>query len=338
MSYLLNPKDIEEVNGWFDELKLALGLSLKADRGRVLASVRKREEEREKSEADQQLVANYMSYKFWGDLVAAAGKAGEELVVAVELSREFLEVPTGWVLGTGKPTYDKAKKHLPQTQALVKKVFAYLEGKREEWTDESIEQEKKSVTDAFLESEGWEQLNQSLWEYYREVPEPLDPAEVWLEAADQCRTTLERSRELPPIVVTELLDYAEAEGVEITKKEADWVRKSDYAERLWFNYLICAYLTKERRPDDKLFLEVKEKVLEAAKLGELCATNRENPSIKVGERVWDKKATLGELEMAYVAYKDAAAEENFRSFTASQPTVKDKVMAALGKGLAEKTH
>ena len=323
MSDLVKEKlldELAELNRWFAEVKVALGLNPKADRGRVLASVERLCEEREEAKKEQQLVASYYSYKFWGDLVAAAKRAGEGLVAEVELPKEFLEVPTRWLLGEGKPNYDTAKKQLATTQRLVKKVFAFLEGEREAEGDEWVEENRKDVTEAFLESHGSEALNLRLWEYYKQVePEP-DPSEVWLQAAEQSRATLVTSEKLPPVAVTELLEYAEVEGVEATKKFVETLKTSTYTASHWFDYLLCAYLEKQQRPETELShadrWKLASDVREAAKLGTLY-------NEVVG--AWDETTTLTDLATAYNTYKAKVDD------TTTWDEVKEALLEALGR-------
>jgi hypothetical protein len=332
MSNLVKEKlleELSELNDWFSRVKTALGLSQKADRGRVLANLERLGEEREEAKREQQLVASYLGYKFWGDVVAAAVKAGEELVVAVELPAECCEVPTYWVVGEGKPSYDTAKKHLPETQRLLKKVLVFIESRREVEGDEWADENRQLVIDAFVESHGWKELNQRLWEFYKEVePEP-DPSEVWLPAAEESRDTLERSTKLPPFAVTELLDYAELEGVEVSKQGAEVKARSSNPASWWFDYLLCAYLTKEQRPEHDLVLKVADEALQAARLGTLYTTEGRNTATGLLESVWDPTTTLSDLAAAYSVYTVGVKEAN------SWDELEDAVREALGRQPAE---
>lgn len=332
MSNLVKEKlleELSELNDWFSRVKAALGLSQKADRGRVLASLERLGEEREEAKRQQQLVASYLSYKFWGDLVAAAAKAGEELVVAVELPVECCEVPTYWVKGEGKPSYDVAKKHLPETQRLIRKVLVFIESRREVEGDEWADENRQLVIEAFLESHGWKELNQRLWEFYKEVePEP-DPSEVWLPAAEESRDTLERSTKLPPFAVTELLDYAEAAGVEVTKQLADWWEAGEHREAQLFSYLLCAYLTGEQRPEHEVLLKVTNNAMQAAKLGTLYDPEGKEAGTGLKEGVWDPTTTLSDLATAYSTYTTGFEDDK------SWDELEDAVRGALGRQPAE---
>jgi len=332
MSNLVKEKlleELSELNDWFSRVKAALGLSQKADRGRVLANLERLGEEREEAKREQQLVASYLGYKFWGDVVAAAVKAGEELVVAVELPAECCEVPTYWVKGEGKPSYDVAKKHLPETQRLIRKVLVFIESRREVEGDEWADENRQLVVEAFLESQGWKELNQRLWEFYKEVePEP-DPSEVWLPAAEESRDTLERSAKLPPFAVTELLDYAELHGVEVSKQGAEVKANSSNPASWWFDYLLCAYLTEEQRPEHEQVLKVAGEALKAARLGTLYTTEGRNAVTGLFESVWDPTTTLSDLATAYSTYTAGLREDK------SWDELEDDVREALGRQPAE---
>lgn len=328
MTDLVKEKLLEELtdlNRWFSEVKAALGLSPKADRGRVLASLIRLCEEQEEAREQQHLVASYCSYKFWGDLVAAAAKAGEELVVAVVLPEECLEVPKDWCYGPGKPGYDTAVKHLPKVQKLMKKVLAFIESKRTEYGDEWAEENKQLVVEAFVESSGWEQLSQKLWEFYREVEPEQDPSEVWLQAAEESRRALELSPKLPPVAVTELLDYAELQGVEVSKKGAEAKAESSYPASFWFDYLFTACVEDSVRPEGKSVLDVADRLYKAAEAGGLTAVEKAAGS-GVEETVWDPTTRLEDLLTAYKVYGEVTQRAGI-----SHNAVKDAVREALGK-------
>lgn len=328
MTDLVKEKLLEELtdlNRWFSEVKTALGLSPKADRGRVLANLERLHEEKEEAREQQQLVASYCGYKFWGDLVAAAAKAGEELVVAVVLPKECLEVPRDWCHGPGKPSYDVAVKQLPRVQKLLKKVFAFIESKRAEYGDEWAVENEQLVIQAFVESSGWEQLSQKLWEFYKEVePEP-DPSEVWLPAAEESRRALELSAKLPPVAVTELLDYAELKGVEVSKKVAKVKEESSNPASFWFDYLFAACVEGNLRPGPETVLDAADRLYKAAAAGELTTVEKATGT-GLTETVWDPTTTLEDLLTAYKVYGEATQKEN-----ASWNYVYDTVKEALGK-------
>jgi hypothetical protein len=322
-------EELTDLNRWFSEVKAALGLSPKADRGRVLASLGRLCEEKEEDKEQQQLVASYCGYKFWGDLVAAAVKAGEELVVAVVLPEACLEVPRKWCYGPGKPDYNTAQKHLPKVQKLTKKALAFIESKRTEYGDEWAEENNQLVIEAFVESSGWEQLSQQLWEFYKEVePEP-DPSEVWLQAAEESRGALDLSAKLPPVAVTELLDYAAEQGVEVSKQGAEVKEESSNPASFWFDYLFTACVTATLRPDGKSVLNVTERLQKAAAAGGLTSLEKAAGS-GIQETVWDPTATLADLLTAYKVYGEATAQEK-----ASWNYVNDTVREALGKAPVE---
>ena len=316
--------ELTELNSWFSEVKAALGLSPKADRGRVLANLERLCEEKEEAREQQQLVASYCGYKFWGDLVAAAVKAGEELVVAVELPKECLEVPVGWAYGTGK-SYDLALKQLPKAQKLLKKVFAFIETKRAECGESWAEENKQLVTEAFVESESWEQLSQELWEFYKEVEPEQDPSEVWLQAAEESRRALELSPKLPPVAVAELLNYAELQGVEVSKQGAEVKNTSSNPASFWFDYLFTACVEENLRPDAKSVLDTADRLSKAAATGGLTSGEKA-AGTGLKETVWDPTTRLEDLLTAYSVYGEVTQQQG-----ATHNAVTDAVRKALGR-------
>lgn len=317
-------EELTELNSWFSEVKAALGLSPKADRGRVLANLERLCEEKEEAREQQQLVASYCGYKFWGDLVAAAVKAGEELVVAVELPKECLELPFGWAYGPGK-SYDLALKQLPKAQKLLRKVFAFIETKRPEYGESWAEENKQLVTEAFVESESWDQLSQELWEFYKEVEPEQDPSEVWLQAAEEGRRALELSAKLPPVAVGELLDYAELHGVEVSKQGAEVTKASSYPDSFWFDYLFAACVEENLRPDAKSVLDAADRLCAAAAAGGLTSVGTATGT-GLKETVWDPTTRLEDLLTAYRVYGEVTQQKG-----ATHDAVTDAVREALGK-------
>ncbi len=321
--------ELAKLNEWFDDLRSDLECAPTADRGRVRARLVERLAELERFEEETALVASFCGYQSWGYLIRAARLAGEEVVVTVELPKEFLEVPTGWCYGPGKPDYNTASKQLPKTQKLVKRVFAFIECKREVEGEEWVEENKQLVTEAFLESEGWSQLEEDLWKFYKEVePEP-DPSEVWLTAAEQSRESLELSTTLPPVAVNELLEYAELEAVEVTMQTADWKEQSNQRDLQWFSYLLCAYLTKKQRPDSGLVLKVGEEAREAAALGLLYDNEAIDKTTGLKQGTWDPTTTAKDLATAYYAYKEGLEK------TVSWDELRSTIRTALGKEQAK---
>jgi hypothetical protein len=321
-------EDLTDLNRWFSEVKAALGLSPKADKGRVLASLVRLCEEREQDKEQQQLVASYCGYKFWGDLVAAAVKAGEGLVVAVKLEEDYLEPPYDWGWGPGK-SYDKAMKELGSVQKLVRKVKALIERKREEEGDEWADNCNAEVLKAYKESKDPNLLKDELWTYLNGVEPEQDPSEVWLQAAEESRGALELSTKLPPVAVKELLDYAEEQGVEVSKQGAEVKEGSSNPASFWFDYLFTACVTATLRPDGKSVFDVTARLQDAATAGGLTSLEKAAGS-GLQETVWDPTATLADLLTAYKVYGEATAEEN-----ASWNYVNDTVREALGKAPVE---
>jgi hypothetical protein len=324
--------ELGKLNDWFDEVRSDLECVPTADRGRVRARLVERLAQLEAFEKETALVASFCGYQGWGYLVRAANLAGEEAVVAVELPKECLEVPTGWCYGAGKPDYNTALKHLPKTQKLLKKVLVFIEGKREVEGDEWAEENRRLVTEAFVESQGWSELEEELWKFYKDIePEP-DPSEVWLQAAEHSRATLISSEKLPPIAAAELLDYAEAAGVEATKQFVELNKATNYPDQHWFSYLLCAYLTKQQRPDHELCFAVTRDVSQAAEFGTLYDAKAKDAATGLKKGAWDPTTTLADLATAYNTY--TARDGEMKSFD-DWDELEEAVRNALGRQPAE---
>lgn len=207
----------------------------------------------------------------------------------------------------------------------MKKVFAHVESKRAEEGDEWAEENKQLVTEAFVESESWDQLSQELWEFYKEVePEP-DPSEVWLQAAEESRRALELSAKLPPVAVAELLDYAELHRVEVSKQGAEVKRESSYPDSFWFDYLFAACVEENLRPDAETVLDAADRLCAAAAAGGLTSVGKA-AGTGLNETVWDPTTRLEDLLTAYKVYGEVTQQKG-----ATHDAVTDAVREALGK-------
>ena len=327
MSDLVRQKlfdELAELNEWFAALRTSLDLSPKADRGRVMACVSKLATDLAEMKREQALVARHYRYDSWGYLVRAARESGEEAALDIELPKETLEVPVGWCYGEGKPDYSKARKQLPATQRLVRKALAHIEELREVEGTEWAESTKKQLIETFVESTSWNELEEELWKFTNGIEDEPDPSEVWMQAAELATRSFEASNYLPPTAATELLEYSEEVGVEVTKKEAEWKESSNKADVSWFDYLLCAYLLKEVRPDLELVWETRKEVIEAAALGQLY--DRQVPNSTGLKGVWDPSTTLEDLGRAHNAYKAAQREDT------TWTDLEKAVLKALGKG------
>ena len=255
---LLPEKELQAVESWFASLKEALGVSQNADRGRVLASVKKLVDEKESYDREKRVVAQAYGYARWGDLYSWAS---EKLVATPEvaLPEVFSRPPNGWVLRPGGD-YDKAEKRLVKTLRRVKEVWAYLESEvatdptAKEWAAE----QRAFFVELFDNSKDPEKFDRSCVAFVRNYEEE-DPASSWVGVAEEAAAALDRYYDLPLVVVSELVVYAKDTGVEATKEGVEWTRQTQNPALHWFNYLLTSYLYQNNRSG-------REKVEEVAKL------------------------------------------------------------------------
>ena len=145
---LLPDNELRAVEEWFAELQAALGCKPTADRGRVLAAVRKLKEEAATYAEEKRVVAKATGHQRWGDFYnECASKLGK--TPEVELPDVFSNPPVGWLVGTGK-SWDKAVKRLTKTQSLLKKTWAAIEqnAKEENWEPGEEEESKRKIMSA----------------------------------------------------------------------------------------------------------------------------------------------------------------------------------------------
>ena len=244
---LLPENELQAVEAWFSDLKEALGVSRNADRGRVLASVKKLVADNDSYDQEKRVVAAALKYKRWGDLYTMAS---QQLLATpeVELPEVFSQPPNGWVFKPGGD-YDKAQKRLVKTRLRVKELWAYLDGEVAANPDDAewAAEQKAFFVELFEKSTEPEEVELSCVAFIRGYEEE-DPATTWVEVAGEAAAMLERSYDLPLTVVRELVSYTEDAGVEATKKVVELTRgRRNPAER-WFDYLLTAYLYQNNRP------------------------------------------------------------------------------------------
>jgi hypothetical protein len=297
---LLPERELKAVEAWFADLKEALGVSESADRGRVLASVRKLVADNESYNNEKRVVTAAFAYNRWGDLYTWAK---EKLVAVpeVELPEVFNEPPNGWVFRPGGD-YDKAQKRLVKTRLRVKELWAALDREvaadptDSEWA-ESIKAQAVEEFIASTEAENFDKLCLAFVRGYEEE----DPGEVWVEVAGEATATLELDADLPVEVVSELLSYAGETGVEAQRKVVEATRNRRNPARCWFDYLLTAYLYKNTRPDEQTVFEVGRLFREATDLlecfEEVSADDATLPSHFKKNR-YDPTLTLKELTEA----------------------------------------
>ena len=291
--------ELEELNAWFAEAKRQLGMSQKADRGRVMASISKLAGEIERMKEEQLLVANYYNYADWGYIVRAAKDGGAEKAYAIELPDECKKLPTGWVLREGGLDYGVAMKLLPKVQKLIIQALAHIEKVKDEEEDGWAEATRAGLIEDFVSSTDPDALIEALFMFVNDVAEE-DPETTWVGAMDWARGALEKAGDLPLLAVEELLTYAEEEGVEITKRQLDLIENSDFGAYKWFDYLLTNCLRKSTRAtaeEVEEITELKQKALDLWKCYEVVSANDPNrPTLT--KRVYAPSVSVAMIEVA----------------------------------------
>lgn len=317
------------VEAWFSDLKEALGVSPKTDRGRVLASVRKLVADNDSYDEEKRVVATALKYKRWGDLYTWAS---QQLVATpeVELPEVFSEPPNGWVFRPGGD-YDKAQKRLVKTRLRLKELWAALDAEvaadpsNQEWA-ESIKAQAIKEFETSREASEFDQLCLAFVRGYEEE----DPATTWVEVADEAAALLERDYDLPAVVASELLSYAEVTGVEATKKVVTMTRGLQNPAAAWFDYLLTAYLYNRKRVEDDEVWKVRDLFYEATGLlgcfEEVSANIPERPSLK--KRRYEPSVTLAQVAAAVRKLAEMKEENRLdRTWDDWRDAVKEAVTA-----------
>jgi hypothetical protein len=297
---LLPEREHQAVEGWFADLQEALGISKNADRGRVLASVRKLVSDNDSYNEEKRVVAQALGYNRWGDLYTWAT---EKLVAVpeVELPAVFDEPPNGWVFRPGGD-YDKECKRLVKTRLRVKELWAFLDRliETDPTSSEWAEDVKAQAIEEFKVSTDAEGYDRACLVIIRNYEEEEDTGEVWVEVAEEAKAVLELDSDLPIEVANELLSYAEKTGVEARRKIVEDFNNSYFPGGRWFNYLLAAYLYKNPRPERTQEDETHELFTEATGLlGCFELVNSNDPlRSKATKRSYDQSLTLEQITVA----------------------------------------
>ena len=318
------------MEAWFVDLKDALGASQGADRGRVLASVRKLVAENESYAKEKLVVAKALGHSRWGDLY---NWANEKLVAVpeVELPEVFNEPPNGLVFRPGGD-YDKAQKRLVKTRLRVKELWAYLDG--EVADDPSLfdwaENAKAQVIEAFLASKNAEEFDQECVAFIRDVDRNADPDDEWVEVAGEAAAVLELDADLPFLVVEDLLSYARGEGVEATRRNIKEMGSSINPANRWFDYLLTAYFLQKTRPEHREIQEAITLFNETTKLlecFELVDTIDPRFPALTKKRSYDQALNLEQLTEGIRKYAEMKKENMEGTYEDWQEALKEVVSA-----------
>jgi len=297
---LLPEREHQAVEGWFADLQEALGVSQNADRGRVLASVRKLVADNDSYNEEKRVVAEALHYKRWGDLYTWAT---EKLVAVpeVEIPAVFDEPPNGWVFRPCSD-YDKECKRLVKTRLRVKELWAYLDRlvEADPTSSEWAESIKAQAIEEFKVSTNAEGYDRACLVIIRDYEEEEDPGEVWFEVAEEARAVLELNSDLPIEVANELLSYAEKTGVEARRKIVEDFNTSYIPGSGWFNYLLAAYLYKNPRPERMQEEETRKLFMEATDLMSCFELVSLNDPLRptLTKRSYDQSLTLEQITVA----------------------------------------
>lgn len=312
MTYL--PKELFEIDKWIGRMAEELGIP-GADRGRILASLRKANKENLAYKEEQRVLMSAYGYHRWGDLMRNAkeklGKAPE-----VELpDGVFEKVPRGCSEGGKKVSIFALKKRIAtQTIISIKQVWAKIADKEKENGAEWAEEERVLFIAEFEEAtdlDGFEKLCDDYINDYVET----DPRDAWVSVLKYA-DPLERSLSLPPVLVEELLVYSEASGVEVSKATAEHYEKTSSPDNHWLRYLTTAFLSEESRPSADLVSSTWGDARYAMKQGKLYDG-------ETGE--WDPTATLDDVATAYKTYL------NVRDEVKTHDEIAEAVCIALGR-------
>jgi len=308
---LLPEPELQAVEAWFSDLKDALGVSRNADRGRVLASVKKLVADNDTYDQEKRVVAAACGYKRWGDCYAWANSK-LEATPEVELPEVFSKPPNGVVFRPGGD-YDKAQKRLVKTRLRLKEVWAEVEAELAadptcaDWAAE----QKEFFVREFEATTDFDEFDQTCLAFVRNYEGEEDPTKAWVEVADEAAAVFERNYDLPPGLTAELVTYAEEVGVEATKKGLGEARQLNYPAGYWLNYLLTAYLNETKRPEREEVWEVSDLFLRATELWGcykvVSANDPDHPSFT--KRDYDPTVTLAQVaaavkKLAYLKDKD----------------------------------
>jgi len=312
MTYL--PKELFEIDEWIGKIADELGIP-GADRGRILASLRKTNKENLAYKEDRKVLMSAYGYQRWGDLMRNAkeklGKAPE-----VELPDSVFEkVPRKCYEGDKKVSLFSLKKQLAtQTLIPIKQVWAKIADKEKESGVEWAEEERMLFIARFEEAADLDEFEKLCDDYINDYVEK-DPRDIWLSVLDYA-DPLERSLLLPPVLVEELLVYSEEAGVEVSKATAEHYEKSSNPNNHWLRHLITAFLSEESRPSADLVSSTWGDADYAIRQGKLY--DRET-----GE--WDLTTTLDDVATAYKTYL------NVRDEVKTHDEIAEAVCIALGR-------
>ena len=243
---LLPENQLKSIEAWFSDLQAELGFAGSTDRGRVLAGVRKLKEEAAAFEKEKKVVYMALGYKRWGDLYTTCLNK-VKAKPTVTLTEKFYEVPAGWVLGYGKPTYGAMKRRLATTLDLAGKVWVAIDERLADQGSDWVEEQRRNLEEAFTWSDNPDDFEEDCLRFITGYEEP-DPEVVWVDAADTAAAAFERASELPLAAVEELIAYAYEAGIEVTQKDFEYLKQSEYQALLWFDYLFTAITSKNNRP------------------------------------------------------------------------------------------
>lgn len=312
MTYL--PKELFEIDEWIGKMAEELGIP-GADRGRILASVRKTNKENLAYKEEQRVLMSAYGYHRWGDFMRNAkeklGKAPE-----VELpDGVFEKVPRGCSEGGKKVSLFSLKKRIAtQTIISIKQVWAKIADKEKENGAEWAEEERVLFIERFEETADLDEFEKLCDDYINDYVEK-DPRDIWLSVLDYA-DPLERSLLLPPVLVEELLVYSEEAGVEVSKATAEYYENSSNPNNHWLRHLTTAFLSEENRPSADLVSRTWGDADYAIRQGKLY--DRET-------RKWDLTATLDDVATAYKTYL------NVRDEVKTHDDIAEAIRIALGR-------
>jgi hypothetical protein len=234
----------ERLCEWFEELKQAAGCGENADIGAVLRKVEAMARKIETYEEQQDAVAKWRGYRFWGDCYnAAANEQPEDK--AIELLRDYQEAPGKWRKTYG---WDKAEKDRKKALKTISVVLASIEKDAESEGPEWAEEMRGELLRTYRESKSLPDFEKDVNEFM--FPEE-DPATTWVPIAEEAAAVLEKDTYLPTTAVEELIAYAYQAEVEMTKEKLAIIAGSEVRPKPFFYYLLTACFHSQRRVSEE---------------------------------------------------------------------------------------
>jgi hypothetical protein len=295
--------DYEEVLVGLVDLAIELGMSPRGvSLKNSLSKVRKEAIQYRDQHKQFEEVVTSLGYSSLANAIKAL-KMMSEKVKEVDKSRvpeRFHKVPYVWLTNTDQKalTVSQAERKHRTIMPLIIEAWE-LAGEQENIREEILNSYLVTSADDF---------ERDLYMYIHELEEEVTlpkPSVSYIRAFELAEVSLLNSRNLPPIAIAQLLDYADINEVKIKESESKMYQESILEENHWFDYLIGCYLTDKSPLSREELEEVLFGYRAAAGLVKMFKTEFSNnglPGMRVS--VWDQEVNLAAITQAYQAYKE----------------------------------